>query len=144
MMLNATRVPSHNLPMTHDPIQDLTRAIRAFSEARDWGQFHTPKNLVMALSVEVAELVEHFQWLTPEEAEALAHDDQTREELTSEIADVTIFLLRLADVLDVDVGEAVRRKLERNEARFPADEIRGRATLSSPSRPFERDKGDES
>jgi dCTP diphosphatase len=118
--------------MSQDSIRDLTRSIRAFADARDWGQFHTPKNLVIALSVEVAELAEHFQWLTPDEANALGRDPRVREDLASEVADITIFLLRLADVLEIDIGDAVRRKLERNEARFPVDQIRGRATLSSP------------
>ena len=117
--------------MADDSIHDLTRAVRAFAEARDWEQFHTPKNLVMALSVEVAELAEHFQWLTPEEARELARDEDVHPELASEVADIAIFLLRLADVLEVDVPAAVRTKLERNEARFPVERIRGRATLSS-------------
>ena len=117
--------------MADDSIHDLTRAIRAFAQARDWEQFHTPKNLVMALSVEVAELAEHFQWLAPEEAWELAGDDEVRPELASEVADIAIFLLRLADVLEVDVSAAVRAKLERNEARFPVERIRGRATLGS-------------
>lgn len=117
--------------MSDDSIQHLTRSIRAFAEARDWGQFHTPKNLVMALAVEVAELAEHFQWLTAEEADSLAQDDKVRAELASEVADIAIFLLRLADVLGVDVGTAVRQKLERNEGRFPVERIRGKATLDS-------------
>lgn len=120
--------------MADDSLHDLTRAIRAFGEAREWEQFHTPKNLVMALSVEVAELAEHFQWLTPEEVRELARDEEIRPELASEVADITIFLLRLADVLDVDVSAAVRAKLERNEARFPVERIRGRATLDSERR----------
>lgn len=115
--------------MTTDGIHDLTLSIRAFADARDWGRFHTPKNLAMALSVEVAELAEHFQWLTPEEADALAGDDAAREELASEIADVAIYLLRIADVLGVDVAQAVRSKLARNEVRFPVERVRGRATL---------------
>jgi dCTP diphosphatase len=117
--------------MSDDSIHELTRAIRAFAQARDWQQFHTPKNLVMALSVEVAELAEHFQWLTPEEARELARNEEARGELASEVADIAIFLFRLADVLEMDVAAAVRAKLERNEARFPVERIRGRATLDS-------------
>ena len=121
--------------MADDSLDDLTRSVRAFADARDWNQFHTPKNLVMALSVEVAELAEHFQWLTAEEARELAQDQEVRPELASEVADIAIFLLRLADVLGVEVSAAVRAKLELNEARFPVERIRGRATLGSEPRP---------
>jgi dCTP diphosphatase len=112
-----------------DDIASLTALIRRFSQAREWEQFHTPKNLAMALSVEAAELMEHFQWLTPEEAAALGDDPEALRELSSEMADVAIFLLRMADVLGVDVGAAIRAKVEQNERRFPVDRIRGRATL---------------
>ncbi len=115
--------------MSRGELEELAGRLRTFARARDWEQFHTPKNLAMALSVEVAELVEHFQWLTPEEAAALARDAGSVEELGSEIADVAIYLLRLADVLDVDVAAEVRRKIDRNEERFPPERVRGRATL---------------
>ncbi len=115
--------------MAHSDLNDLTQRLREFAGARDWEQFHTPKNLAMALSVEVAELAEHFQWLTPDEASSLKNDPATVDALASEIADVAIYLLRLADVLDVDVAEAVRRKMASNEERFPSDLVRGRATL---------------
>lgn len=110
-------------------LRELTRRIREFAQARDWEQFHTPKNLAMALSVEVAELAEHFQWLTPEEAERLAADPDARPDLADEVADVAIYLLRLADVLDMDVAEAIRHKLQENQRRFPPEQVRGRATL---------------
>ena len=110
-------------------LAELTRRVREFAEARDWEQFHTPKNLAMALAVEAAELMEPFQWLTPEESVAMKDDLGARTQLRAEIADVAIYLLRLADVLGVDVGEAIATKIEENEKRFPADEIRGRATL---------------
>ncbi len=80
-----------------------------------------PKNLSMALIAQAAELVEHFQWLTLEQSAAVAEDAEAMEEVADEIADVAIYLLRLADVLGVDVGEAVERKLERNEGRFPVE-----------------------
>ena len=110
-------------------LAELTRRVREFAEARDWEQFHTPKNLAMALAVEAAELMEPFQWLTPEESVAMKDDLGARTQLSAEIADVAIYLLRLADVLGVDVGEAIATKIEENEKRFPAGEIRGRATL---------------
>ncbi|MCC7312285.1 MAG: nucleotide pyrophosphohydrolase [Sulfuritalea sp.] len=103
------------------PITDLTTlrdALRAFCAARDWHRFHTPKNLVMALSVEAAELVEHFQWATPEESLALA--PEKRAEVADEIADVLIYLTELADVLGIDPIDAVRAKIVKNAAKYPA------------------------
>jgi NTP pyrophosphatase (non-canonical NTP hydrolase) len=101
-------------------IEHLTAAIREFAHSRDWERFHTPKNLAMALSVEVAELVELFQWLTPEESAALTDTPEGRAATEDEIADVAIYLLRLADVLGIDVGDAVAAKVSRNTSRFPA------------------------
>jgi NTP pyrophosphatase (non-canonical NTP hydrolase) len=103
-------------------IEELTTTIREFARSRDWERFHTPKNLAMALSVEVSELVELFQWLTPEESAALVDTPQGRSAVEDEIADIAIYLLRLADVLDVDVASAVIAKSERNDERFPAKE----------------------
>jgi dCTP diphosphatase len=103
------------------PITDLTTlrdALRAFCAARDWHRFHTPKNLVMALSVEAAELVEHFQWATPEESLALA--PEKRAEVADEIADVLIYLTELADVLGIDPIDAARAKIVKNAAKYPA------------------------
>ena len=101
-------------------IEELTAAIREFARERDWERFHTPKNLAMALSVEVAELVELFQWLTPEESIQLGATSEGRADLKDELADVTIYLLRIADVLNIDVIAAANAKLDRNERRFPA------------------------
>ena len=103
------------------PITDLTTlrdALRDFCAARDWHRFHTPKNLVMALSVEAAELVEHFQWATPEESLALA--PEKRAEVADEIADVLIYLTELADVLGIDPIDAARAKIVKNAAKYPA------------------------
>ena len=104
-----------------NPITDLTTlrdALRAFCAARDWHRYHTPKNLVMALSVEVAELVEHFQWATPEES--LNPTPQQRAEVADEIADVLIYLTELADVLGIDPIDAAREKIVKNAAKYPA------------------------
>jgi NTP pyrophosphatase (non-canonical NTP hydrolase) len=98
----------------------LTDAIRDFAARRHWERFHTPKNLAMALSVEVAEICELLQWLTPEESEQLVATPEGRADLEDELADVTIYLLRLADVLGIDVLAAASAKLGRNEQRFPA------------------------
>ena len=106
-------------------LDTLREALRGFARARDWEQFHTPKNLAMALSVEAAELVEIFQWLTPDESASLSA--AARDAAAEEIADVLLYLVRLADVLGIDPLEAARRKLEVNEARYPADKARGSA-----------------
>lgn len=98
-------------------IEQLTTAIREFARERDWERFHTPKNLAMALSVEVAELVELFQWLTPEESSALVETPDGRAAIEDEIADITIYLLRLADVLGVSVASTTRAKIRKNEKR---------------------------
>ena len=107
-------------------IEQLTTAIREFARERDWERFHTPKNLAMALSVEVAELVELFQWLTPEESTALVETPEGRAAIEDEIADITIYLLRLADVLGVDVPATVGDKVQRNRDRFPTPSEAGR------------------
>ncbi len=103
-------------------IEELTTTIREFAQSRDWERFHTPKNLAMALSVEVAELVELFQWLTPEESSALVDEPEGRAAIEDEIADIAIYLLRLADVLGVDVSGAIRAKIAHNGTRFPRQE----------------------
>jgi NTP pyrophosphatase (non-canonical NTP hydrolase) len=100
-------------------IEELTATIREFARERDWERFHTPKNLAMALSVEVAELVELFQWLTPEESASLVDAPEGRAAIEDEIADIAIYLLRIADTLAVDIPSAVRAKLSRNADRFP-------------------------
>ena len=101
-------------------ITDLTTlrdALRDFCAARDWHRYHTPKNLVMALSVEAAELVEHFQWATPEESQALP--PEKRAEVADEIADVLIYLTELADVLGIDPIAAARDKIAKNAVKYP-------------------------
>ncbi len=103
-------------------IEELTTAIREFARERDWERFHTPKNLAMALSVEVAELVELFQWLTPEESETLVDTPDGRAAIEDEIADIAIYLLRLADVLGIDVAATTAAKIDRNASRFPPSE----------------------
>ena len=98
---------------------------RKFGEARDWGQFHSPKNLAMALSVEVGELVECFQWLTEQQSSELAGDRLN--DVADEIADVQIYLVMLADKLGVDIATAVEDKMVKNEQKYPVDKVRGSA-----------------
>lgn len=111
--------------MSTDALHELRDHLRAFAEARDWGAFHTPKNLAMALAGEAGEVIEHFQWLSAEQSAAL--DDETRAAVALELADVLLYLVRLADVLDVDLADAARRKLQINAERYPVDKARGRA-----------------
>ena len=99
-------------------INDLKSEIRAFADARDWEQFHTPKNLSMAVAGEAGELVAEFQWLTADQSMRSNMSDEKRRDVELEIADVAIYLIRLADVLDVDISEVVRKKLAINESRF--------------------------
>jgi len=106
-------------------LKSLALALREFVGERDWEKFHTPKNLAMALSVEAAELMEHFQWLTPEESRTLA--DKTRAEVRDEIGDVLIYLVQLADKLGVDPLDAAGAKLEVNRGKSPAERVRGKA-----------------
>lgn len=106
-------------------LEALRERLRAFARARDWEQFHSPKNLATALIVEAAELLEHFQWLS-EEASAQLAPEQLRA-VEEEIADVFIYLVRLADRLEVDLFEAAARKIEKNEQKYPAAEVRGKA-----------------
>jgi len=101
----------------------LRDMLRKFVAERDWDKFHSPKNLAMALSVEASELLEHFQWLTEEQSRRLAPEklDQVRDEM----ADVLVYLVRLADKLDVDLLDAAQRKIEKNALKYPADKVRG-------------------
>ena len=107
----------------HLDLQQLKERLRKFTDERDWDQFHSPKNLAMALSVEVAELVEHFQWLSEETSRDL--DQATRGEVAEEIADIQIYLIRLADKLGIDILRAAEAKIVKNEAKYPAGRVKG-------------------
>ena len=111
-----------------DRLCGLEAALRCFADERDWGQFHTPKNLAAALIVEAAELLEHFQWLTPEQSEALP--PQTRDEVAREMADVFLYLLRLAQVQGIDLLAAAEAKLADNARRYPVETARGSSAKS--------------
>ena len=121
--------PGNRLPPeTHSPVQSLDQIktrLRDFAAARDWDQFHSPKNLAMAMIVEAAELVEHFQWLTEDQSQTLPPDKLA--EVEQEIADIQIYLIRLADKLGIDMEQAVNAKMELNEKRYPAEKVRGSA-----------------
>jgi NTP pyrophosphatase (non-canonical NTP hydrolase) len=111
----------------HDTtVGNLRRAVADFVNERDWQPFHTPKNLSMSIAIEAAELMERFQWLTTEEAQAAVEDFAERDAVADELADITIYCLSLSNALDLDVSAAVLRKLQTNEHRYPASEFRGR------------------
>jgi dCTP diphosphatase len=107
-------------------VADLRDAVRKFVDERDWRQFHTPKNLAMSLAIEAAELMEHFQWLTPEQSRDVAGDAGKLHDVGEELADVLCYALALANELQLDVADCIRRKLVRNAEKYPADEFRGR------------------
>ena len=108
-----------------ETLDDLKKRLREFARERDWEQFHSPKNLSMALIVEAAELVEHFQWLTQEQSKHLP--EKTLQEVTQEMADVFIYLVRMADLLGVDLIASAKRKIELNAKKYPAHEVRGKS-----------------
>ncbi|MBA0263941.1 nucleotide pyrophosphohydrolase [Stenotrophomonas maltophilia] len=109
-------------------VQGAAQALREFAEARDWAQFHSPKNLVMALSGEVGELNEIFQWMTEADSFKAASSEATANAVRDEIADVALYLIRLSDVLGIDLNEAVSSKLTTNAAKYPVDLSRGVST----------------
>lgn len=107
-----------------------TERIRRFARERDWEQFHNPKNLSMALSVEASELVEIFQWMTAQEAASVMNGDRAQA-VRDEVADIMTYLLRLADVLDIDLDEAMESKSKDNARRYDVASARGRSTKSA-------------
>jgi NTP pyrophosphatase (non-canonical NTP hydrolase) len=113
--------------MTDDStsLTDLKQRMAAFVAAREWQKFHRPKNLAMSMAVEAAELMEHFQWLTHEEADAALADPATRGEVADEMSDVLAFLLSLANCTGIDLAAAFEAKMLRNEQKYPPDLVRG-------------------
>lgn len=111
--------------MTDSGINSLKQTLREFADQRDWNQFHSPKNLSMALSVEVSELIEHFQWLTEEQSKNLPQD--VLDEVSNELADTLLYLIRLADKLDIDLLVAAQNKMELNGQKYPVEKARGNA-----------------
>ncbi len=108
-----------------DSLENLRRQLAEFAQRRDWDQFHSPKNLSMALIAEAAELVEHFQWLSEEQSRQLGPEKLN--EVAMELADILIFLIRTADQLDIDLVQAAIAKIAINERRYPVEKVRGRA-----------------
>jgi len=111
---------------SHTTVGALRQAVAAFVDARDWQPFHTPKNLSMSIAIEAAELMERFQWLTADEAQAAVARPQERAAIADELADILIYCLSLCNALNLEVSPAVLDKLQANELRYPAAEFRGR------------------
>ena len=111
--------------MSRDSLDDLNAQLLAFARERDWEQFHSPKNLSMALAGEAGELLEHFQWLSEDASSGLSAEK--KDEVALELADILIYLIRLGERLDIDLVEAAYRKLAINKARYPKDRVRGDA-----------------
>jgi NTP pyrophosphatase (non-canonical NTP hydrolase) len=111
--------------MSKPRFEDLSRRLAEFAAARDWEQFHSPKNLAMALAAETGELLEHFQWLT--EAESAALPEEERDAVALELADLQLYLVRLADRLGIDLVATAHRKIDLNAEKYPADKARGHA-----------------
>lgn len=111
--------------MAYRDLAELAEALRRFASERDWDQFHSPRNLAAALSVEVSEVLEHFQWLTDEQSKALSPEEKER--VTLELADVLNYLVRLADKLQIDLLEAAYTKVQLNAQKYPVERARGSA-----------------
>ena len=112
----------------------LRKLVSDFVLERNWQQFHTPKNVAMALAIEAAELMEHFQWLTPSQSRDVAEQPDKLGEVAEELADVVCYALALANELKIDVSSALRDKMEKNRRKYPADEYRGRFGPDDPGR----------
>lgn len=108
-------------------VEKVQQQLRDFARERDWEQFHTPKNLASALAVEASELLEIFQWLTDSQAMAIKDDGESMRKVEEEVADVALYLLRLADVLSLDLQIVVDRKLRINAEKYPVEKARGNA-----------------
>jgi NTP pyrophosphatase (non-canonical NTP hydrolase) len=114
-----------SMPDKTTDIEELKGEVAAFVTSRDWDRYHNPKNLAMSISIEAAEIMEHFQWLTVDEAADAMKDAKVRSDVEEEIADVLIYCLSFANQTGIDVSEVIREKLERNEGRFPVEKIKG-------------------
>ena len=111
----------------HDTtVAALRELVKRFVDQRDWHQFHAPKNLSMALAIEAAELMEHFQWITAEASRKISDDERKQSQVSDELADIICYALAIANELSIDVDSAMREKMKKNEAKYPAQEYWGR------------------
>lgn len=109
------------------PVAELKRRVLAFARERDWEQFHTPKNLSMALAAEAAELMEHFLWASPEQSRQIAQAPEKRSKIAEELADIVIYALEFANATGLDVSAAIEAKMDSNAKKYPVEKARGRA-----------------
>jgi NTP pyrophosphatase (non-canonical NTP hydrolase) len=107
-------------------VAELRETVRRFVDARDWQQFHSPKNLSMSLAIEAAELMEHFQWITTDASRVVSENPDKLTAVGEELADVICYALAIANELEIDVSRAMRDKMEKNERKYPVDEYQGR------------------
>jgi dCTP diphosphatase len=114
-------------------LAELRRIVDEFVDQRDWHQFHTPKNLAMSLSIEAAELMEHFQWLTAEQSRAVARQPEELSAVGEELADVLCYVLAMANELGLDLSTTLRGKMDKNAQKYPAPEYRGRFGPDDPN-----------
>jgi dCTP diphosphatase len=121
--------PVRDDPMPRQRFEDLKQRLAGFAAERDWEQFHSPKNLAMALAAEAGELLEHFQWLTEQQSAILP--DEQRAAVALELADIQLYLVRLADRLGIDLVAAAHHKIDLNAEKYPADKARGNARKHS-------------
>ena len=106
-------------------IKELKEKVKEFCDKRDWDQFHNAKELAVALSIEAGELLEHFRWKTAEEVKERMEDPKKREEIQDEMADVLYFLVRIAQIYDIDLSEALEKKMDKNDKKYPVDKFKG-------------------
>ena len=121
-------------PDARTTVNDLRCRVEQFVAARDWHQFHSPKNLSMALAIEAAELMEHFQWLTAEQSRQVADQPQSLQPVAEELADVFCYALAMANQLGIDVSTTIGEKMKKNERKYPAEEYRGLFGPDDPNR----------
>jgi NTP pyrophosphatase (non-canonical NTP hydrolase) len=108
-------------------IYELTELIRRFVRRRDWGKFHSPKNLSMSIAIEAAELMEKFQWLTAEESKRLLHNRKDRREIEHELADIATYIFDFCDIAGIDIARSITAKMKLNEKRYPVRRVKGKA-----------------
>jgi len=107
-------------------LQEIKAHIKQFIKERDWEQFHSPKNISMSISIEAAELMEHFQWLTIEQSRKLLNDKEKREEIEDELADIAIYIIDFCNLFDIDIEKSIIKKLEKTAKKYPANFVRGK------------------
>ncbi len=110
---------------TETKLHELKQKIKGFCDARDWDQFHNAKELAIALSIEASELLEIFRWKSPQEVDELFKNEKKKEDIEDEMADVLYFLVRIAQLYDLDLTEALERKMDKNDKKYPVDKARG-------------------